>query len=818
MTKEKPFQITIDNQRLEVSPRDTILQAARSKGIFIPSLCTLEHLPSYGACRLCIVEVDGLRGFPTSCTTPVENGMVIRTDTAEIRTLRQEILKLLLSEHPASCLFCDEQNTCKQFMGTIRKVGLTTGCRYCPNDDRCELQDVVERVGLTETSYPVYYRNLPVEKSDPFYDRDYNLCVLCGRCVRVCNSVRLNGTLSFKQRGKQTTIGPAFDRSHLDAGCEFCGACLTACPTGALAAKVGKWAGKPDTETKSTCVYCPVGCQVRIQSRRGEVVDVLPDYDSPIDEGLLCVKGRFGVPEYVNSPTRPTKPKILTETGYEEISWNKAIETAAKKLAECKPDDLLVMVSPQLSNEDLFAAQAFTRRVLGSDAITSSLAADLGDDFISFVNLATKSCQPEIIGQADAILAVGFDSTYGYSPLGVAVKQAVQSGTPLVSITALGSNLDMQAEMGIHAEATDWPTLLNPLIKASSEAKKQKKGRGANGDEPGKLLDTFSVPKRLLLLGPQVLTAANRSELLDRFSAMVLAGWDMILVHPHTNLLGMLVTGALSGLKPGQMVTDGSSETVQADPGAIDLNKRRKVIYLVGDAPSVLPDHDYLIYQNALPAPWLCRDPELILPSALFTETSGTMVNLWGKVLRIEKAVEPFAGAPSDWSIFNEIAGAMGKAKFGYKGVNLLQAAIRKEVKGFPDFKKGLGLANLVAPPTKKAGTKKTSKKKGVTTAHPFLLYWKTDQDSYRGIPLAEVVTGMKSLGDRGYLVINSEDALRMGVADNQTVAMSSDGSSAEFCVRTSADTGLGTVHLISRHGEAFAGNPCAVQIRRINE
>jgi predicted molibdopterin-dependent oxidoreductase YjgC len=128
--------------------------------------------------------------------------MVVRTESAEIRTLRQEILRLVLSEHPASCLFCGEQEECKRFQGTIRKVGMTTGCRYCPNDDRCELQQITEKVGLTDISYPVRYRNFPVEKDDPFYDRDYNLCVLCGRCVRICNTVRMNGTLSFKQRGK----------------------------------------------------------------------------------------------------------------------------------------------------------------------------------------------------------------------------------------------------------------------------------------------------------------------------------------------------------------------------------------------------------------------------------------------------------------------------------------------------------------------------------------------------------------------------------------------------------------------------------------
>jgi NADH dehydrogenase/NADH:ubiquinone oxidoreductase subunit G len=266
------------------------------------------------------------------------------------------------------------------------------------------------------------------------------------------------------------------------------------------------------------------------------------------------------------------------------------------------------------------------------------------------------------------------------------------------------------------------------------------------------------------------------------------------------------------------MVAKATGEMVRIDPYTVDMAKRRKVIYLVGEAPSSLPDHDYLIYQNALPASWLSRDPDLILPSALFTESPGTIVNLWGKVLKIEKAVEPFSGSRPDWSIFSEIAKAIGKIKLGYQGIEAIQAAIRKQIKGFPDFKKGLQLAGVSGPPRKKGDTKKISKAKGSSSTHPFLLYWKVDQDSYRGIPLAEVVTGMKAIGNRGYLVINSQDAVRIGVVDDQTVTMSSDGTSLECAVRTSVDAGPGTVHLVSQCAVPFAGNPCAVEIRRNNE
>ena len=169
---------------------------------------------------MCLVEVEGARSFLTACTTPVEDEMIVRTHTDQIQKERKEILELILSEHTSSCLICEEREECKESMNTIRKVGVTTGCRMCPNEDSCELEEVVKKFDLQELNHPVYYRNLPVEKNDPFYDRDYNLCILCGRCVRICQEVRNANVLAFSQRGRDTVIGPAFNRTHIEAGCE----------------------------------------------------------------------------------------------------------------------------------------------------------------------------------------------------------------------------------------------------------------------------------------------------------------------------------------------------------------------------------------------------------------------------------------------------------------------------------------------------------------------------------------------------------------------------------------------------------------------
>jgi len=723
MTKEKRLFITIDNKKIEVRPNITILQAARENDVYIPSLCILEHLPSYGACRLCVVEVDGLRGFPTSCTTPVEDGMVIRTDTAEIRSLRQEVLKLLLSEHPASCLFCTEQKECKDYQGTIRKVGVTTGCRYCPNDNRCEVQLITEKVGLTETSYPVYYRNFPVEKDDPFYDRDYNLCILCGRCVRVCNDVRLNGTLSFKQRGKQTTVGPAFDRTHLDAGCEFCGACVTVCPTGALSTKVSKWYGKPDSQVGTTCVYCPVGCKVILQVKNDETIDALPDYDSPVDRGLLCVKGRFAIPEYVHSAKRYVSPQRLTPVGYEDISWDQAIDEAKERLSGIKPEDFLIMVSPQLCNEDLFTAQRFAREVMKSEEIFSPLITDLGADLMPFLDLVMHASPYDVIDKAQCILTIGFDSTYGFAPIGIQVKAAARNGANLVTLGSYESNLDLLAETVHQTEPSRWAGVIDTLGKAMS-------GNGATN---------------VVVVGPDCIFDPVRREIFDRVIKLRdTYHWKVIVAHPYTNLLGMLATGTFPGIMPGEVLKDGGKRSAVAVKGATilpDLKRKRKVVYVIGEAqPDMIPPCDYLIYQNGLP-PEGDRRPDLILPACMFTEISGTTINAEGRVLNIQKAYEPFMKSKPDWWIMSRVAEKLRKGTFKYSSVQAIQGDIKKQIKGFFGMKKALEFVKVVV----KEGGEKAG---GVIPSHAKQSR-KPREEAYRGTPLASVVSGMKAIEER---------------------------------------------------------------------
>ena len=213
------MKIEINNKEYNTGNALTILEVASQNGIYIPSLCAHPELTPYGGCRLCIVEVDGKRGYPTACTTLPEDGMVVRTETQVLQEMRKELIQMILSEHTSACLVCDEVDGCGGFQETIRKVGVTTGCRWCPKDKDCELQRVVDYLDIHELTLPGLYRAIPVEKYDPFFDRDYNLCIYCGRCVRICTEHRKSNVLALRQRGlcldfaPQTCSGTVYPRS-----------------------------------------------------------------------------------------------------------------------------------------------------------------------------------------------------------------------------------------------------------------------------------------------------------------------------------------------------------------------------------------------------------------------------------------------------------------------------------------------------------------------------------------------------------------------------------------------------------------------------
>ncbi len=458
------ISLTINGQVVATRPGQTVLEAAGQAGISIPHLCAYPGLEPFGACRMCIVEIEGLRGYPTACTTPVSEGMLVHTRTPQVEALRRETLQLILSEHPSNCLFCEEALDCGAYMTTTRKGDVVTGCRSCPKDGQCELQEVIAGAGLTGVNLPFHYRGAPVEKYDPFYDRDYNLCILCGRCVRVCQEVRLADVLTFKQRGPQALVGPAFERSHVEAGCEFCGDCVAACPTGALAEKTLKWAGKPENEVITTCLLCSLGCELKLQVSRNEVMGALPGEDALVNQGQLCVKGRFATYELLNNPDRLRYPLRLRNGFSQKMSWTAAIDLAAEKLAACPPDQFAMRVSLDCTNEDLYIAQKFTREVMRSPNIATRASEFYGPGFGPFAALLQHAGQLADLKKASAILSIGLDGRYGWSVATVELRRAVRRGARLVTCFPYEHSLSSFAELWLPLDGPALAETLQALV------------------------------------------------------------------------------------------------------------------------------------------------------------------------------------------------------------------------------------------------------------------------------------------------------------------------------------------------------------------
>ena len=260
------ISLTINSQEVKANKGMTVLEAAQTAGIYIPTLCHHPDMEPYGACRLCVVEIEKVRGLPTACTMPASDGMIVQTESPQITQVRRIALELMLSEHPNACLTCHRREYCSPFDICLRNVAVTERCVTCPKNGHCELQNVARYIGLDDIRFGYTSKGLPVKRDDPLFDRDYNLCVMCGRCVRMCQEVRGIGAIDLAYRGIQATVSTPFDRPLIDSACKFDCACVEVCPTGALMDKGGEW--KTEAEREAFLVPCKHACPLGIDVPR----------------------------------------------------------------------------------------------------------------------------------------------------------------------------------------------------------------------------------------------------------------------------------------------------------------------------------------------------------------------------------------------------------------------------------------------------------------------------------------------------------------------------------------------------------------------
>ncbi len=339
----KLIKLRINAIPVEIPEGTTILQAAKQIGIEIPTLCYHPKITNSGACRVCLVEVNGLP--LTSCTTLAEEGMEVITDSPYIENMRRDIIDLILSDHPYDCMVC-------------QKTG------------ECELQELAYKYDIRKPLFSGERRIYAKKDGNPFIERDMEKCILCGRCVKICDEVQGVGAIDFAYKGFITKVCPPFER---DLNCEFCGQCVMVCPTGALVGK--EWIGKGRywkiREVDTTCPYCGVGCNITLHVRRNEVVRVTSREDT-WNEGCLCVKGRFGY-KFINSSDRLKKPLIKRNGQFEEVSWDKALDYIAERLNDIKSkygaDAIGGLSSARCTNEENYLFQKLMRAAIGTNNV-----------------------------------------------------------------------------------------------------------------------------------------------------------------------------------------------------------------------------------------------------------------------------------------------------------------------------------------------------------------------------------------------------------------------------------------------------------------
>jgi predicted molibdopterin-dependent oxidoreductase YjgC len=614
---------------------------------------------------------------------------------------------------------------------------------------------------------------------------------------------------------------------------------VSVCPTGALAEKVSKWEGKPDREQTTTCPFCGVGCQIRLQVRGDEVLGSLPEQDTLINNGQLCVKGRFCVAEVVNNHRRLRRPYRTQNNTRRELSWDEAVDLVVDRLSACSGDDFGMLVSPNCSNEDLYVAQKFARVAMGSHNTDTTARSFYGAGFDPYLNLAKMAVPLSNLREASVILCLGLDSRFSRSVVGVELRKAIARGAKVITINPRHHSLSVIAEKWIQPTSGTESSLLDSLVKLTQKNAKPSraglktgvKGLGGDLSEVSEMLNEASGC--VILVGSEFLQHEDSPQILESIKMLAQnTGAGILPLPAQNNLFGSILMGTYPELLPGGFSS--SSRKRIADlkkvwglkvqglpPGwkkTFSAGKKLKVLYLVGEVPlDTLPESEFLIVQNIYPSdPWHAAD--LALPAASFAEVDGTFINGEGRVQRIRKAVNPPGEALPDWEILCRIARKMGKKGFDFSSARRVHKEISSLVKGFGNFDKPPRKAAPLAceaeffiPKTKSKSVKATDKR------FPFVLNTSVVEHTHRGFPLSTWVEGAAALFPEGVLYVNSADAKKIKISEGDEVSVTSAEFEKSWPVRIVSEQPPGTLQVTLRQGESVGSNPHRVRIRKKN-
>jgi len=825
--------IKIDGAEVKAREGSTILEAAQTGGIYIPHLCHHPDLEPFGACRLCMVDVNGR--LVLACYTPVQPGMTVLTETSAAVRVRKVAMKLLLANHPSECTTCSKES-------------------------KCELQKVAAHIGVSKEDLAPLRpgsRNIALDTSNPFFDRDMNKCITCGICVRTCDEIQGAAAIDYGFRGFRTTIATFHDRPLAESNCESCGECLVRCPVGAL---IPKGARDPSREVRTTCPYCGTGCTFFLGMRGNEVVGARGFRGSPVNHGELCAKGRFGN-GFVNHPSRLTKPLVRKDGKLVEATWDEAMALVAKKLGEHSGDSFAMLCSAKCTNEDNYVLQKFGRVVMGTNNIDHCArlchAPSVTGLVQSFGSGAMTNSVEDLL-ESKCFLAIGTNTTSAHPIIGLRVRKAVRNGAKLIVANPREIELCRISELFIrHRPGTDVALLSGMariIVDEGLEDKEFIQQRCENFEsyreslaafDPGTVEKITGVPREELARAARLYATTKPAALLYSMGITqhshgtdnVLACGNLAMltgnlgkpgagVNPlrgQNNVQGSCDMGGLPNVFPGYQRVDNEESrkkfeaawgvSLPSKPGLTlteifegAIKGTVKALYLVGENPVISdPDAhhvekaigalDFLVVQDLfLTETAMLAD--VVLPATSFAEKDGTFTNTERRVQRVRRAIEPL-GRP-DWLIACQLAKAMGAKGFDFPDPSAIMAEAASLVGSYGgiSYDRLEGPAGLQWPcPSKDhPGTPilhtvkfNTPNGKGKFVPLKYIPSKELPDDEYplllttgRGIfhfhtgTMTRKVAGLNALHGKELLEINPEDAGKLGIADGEAVQVSS--------------------------------------------
>ena len=823
--------LVIDGQLVRATPGMTVLEAALAAGVYIPHLCHHADLKPVGVCRLCMVEIAG-RGMTLSCMAPVEQGMVVRTESPEIDKVRLVAAELLVVNHHADCL-------------------------ACAKDSRCELQRIAAYVGIDSERLARLRRpekTLPVDSSNPFFAYDPNQCVLCGICVRTCDEIVGVNALDFAFRGFNTMVTTFGNKAFVESRCVSCGECVVRCPVGSLLPKDFQ---QPSREVKTICPYCGVGCGLYLGVRGSRIVSVRGDTASPVNQGRLCVKGRFGH-DFVNHPERLTSPLVKENGEFVKAGWDEALDLVARKLVPYKGDAFAAMASAKCTNEENYVFQKFVRQVMGTNNVDHCArlchAPSVAGLAQSFGSGAMTNTIAEIAGAA-CILAIGTNTTDAHPVLSLKIKEAVRRGAKLIVANPKQIELARHASLVLqHRPGTDVALLMGMMRVIVDERLLDEDfiaRRCANFPAFRESLGQFSldfaeqttgVPREKIILAARAYAASKPATILFAMGITqhthgtdnVLATSNLALltgnvglpstgVNPlrgQNNVQGACDMGALPNVFPGYQKVDnpearGKFEAAWGGPlsgsPGLPLTEvfdavcagKIKALYLMGENP-ILSDADahhvekglrgleFLVCQDIFLTE-TARFADVVLPAVTFAEKDGTFTNTERRVQRVRRVIEPIGDARPDWWIVCQVAKRLGAEGFAFSH----SAEIFEEIAALTPSYRGISYERLEngglqwpCPSPDHPGTPILHTERFATPdgkgrlmplaykppaelpddEYPLLLTTDRSLYHYHTGTMTRRVEGLEKLNGRELLKIHPQDAARLGIAGGQVV------------------------------------------------